>query len=603
VSVHDPGRGVRSEPTDVPFGIALTVDGQERQLSFEKLSTGPLRVQLRDACLSVMADRGGTIKSLLTARNYLQAIEALDRALAAHGASSEPGSLDVSALSVTDVHEAFFGPAVAKGGPAQPGTIYARRILHAAADCAGNDELAVYLRNMRLYGYTAGSGRDPYTPAELRAVIGDCKRRLHQLDQRRTVALKLLGLPPAADDTLAVETGRKYLATHPVNKRDETWWVAHVIVHGFTDEPDWDRDRLPLFRRACEAFFPSIDDAYAAMLLVVNEFGSELQKLISMRIGDVSRDPNNSSVMELAGVKARADRAVSRRGNAVSHWSGGRILERWMIHTAAARRWTGTDLLWQYHSLYFASSDKTLRAPIKRFLPDRPVMLTGGVDRTIEVGDGTRVRLSPARMRKSWTQRAEKAHGHAVRGPIDPNHSGAVSWAFYRGAAFDQDQRRELLARAHDDLLAIAASAGIVIDSTDPAQIQAALRKVGVSPEVIAALGAGRVADSGTTLCQDPKRAPGQAVGTMCRQTPFFCLVCRNAVHTRAHLPVLIALDESVSKDRANLPAEEYLAKWAGVDIALQHVLGRFSRASLQEARKELDDARGRIGKLREAFG
>jgi hypothetical protein len=589
-----------SEPSDVPTGITLTADGRRTFLDYRVLPEGPLRTQMRDATLPLFVDRGGDLKSPGSGRMYLQAARLAAERLSQAEGGSEP--LDVATLAAERVHAVLFAGVTS---PVPVRIVLARKLLLLAATAAGNDTLARYLSGLTLFGYARAS--TPYTSAELDIVLGWCKSQLGPMFERRNAALACLGLQAEATDGDARARAAGLLADHPLPtsecSEDEefAWWVAWVLMHGF-EEPEAMASGAR--KRALDALFPDVTAALAATLLVINEYGVEGQVLASMDVGDVRRLPGNSSVMEITGVKSRADRAVSRRGNAVSTWSGGRVLERWIELTAPARRWTGTEHLWLWRSRARdgRTSSKTVRLPVLTYVPDRPLVQEGHTG--LEGPGGSRLRLSTRRMRKTWAVRSERALGPGVAGPLDPNHSRLTAWSMYRSVALSLDERRAVIAEAQDDLLGMVQASQVVIGAdVTPGEAVSLLVERGVSPAAANRIVRGDGDDSGTVFCKDPHDAPDQSPGSLCRQTPFACLLCRNAVHTRAHLPVILALAETIAAERSSLPAEAFVNQWGGVDLGVAHVLSRFSEHAKAEAAIEIDAARERLKRLGEVYG
>lgn len=595
--MRDPHRGLASEPSDVPVGIVLTADGRTSLMDFTVVSASPLRRQLRDAALPLFVDRGGSLKSPESGRVYLSAARLVGDRLTTPAARMP----DVTTLQVAEVHSALFADLTT---PVPIRIVLARRLLLNAASAVGNDQLVHYLRNLTLFGYARPS--KPYSAAELDCVLGWCKARLTALFARRNEALRLLGVTPDASDDEATTAAHEVLARQvpprPGEEQDDAmrWWSAWVLVHAFEEPVAAD----PAGRAAAtEALFPDVRDALAATLLVINEYGAEGQVLASMDVGDVRRLPGNSSVMEITGVKARADRAVSRRGNAVSTWSGGRVLERWIELTGPARRWTGTEHLWLWRSRArdTRTSDKTVRLPVLTYVPSRALVQEG--HEGIEGPDGMRIRLSTRRMRKSWAERSERALGPGIAGKLDPNHSRLSAWAMYRSAALSADERQAVIAEAQDDLLGMVRASQLVIDGELPRDdVLALLMDNGIDPATAARVARGQADDSGTAICRNARQAPGQSVGTLCRQTPFACLLCENAIHTRHHLPVILALSESIDAERRQVPAEQFVQRWGGVDVGVQNVLAQFSDRAKRDAEQEIAAARDRLERLKEVY-
>lgn len=595
--MRDPHRGLASEPSDVPVGIRLTADGRNSLLDFTVVPASPLRRQLRDATLPLFVDRGGSLKSPGSGRAYLTAARLAGNRLAAHAAAPP----DAATLQVGEVHAALFADLTT---PVPGRIVLARRLLLNAALAAANDDLVRYLRNLTLFGYARPS--KPYSAAELDCVVDWCKDRLAALFARRNEALRLLGVGPDASDEQALAGAHRVLAVQAPPRlgaaQDEAkrWWSAWVMVHAFEESVTANRAGRAA---AVEALFPDVQDALAATLLVINEYGAEGQVLASMDVGDVRRLPGNSSVMEITGVKARADRAVSRRGNAVSTWSGGRVLERWIELTGPARRWTGTEHVWVWRSRARGAraSEKTVRLPVLTYVPSRALVQEG--HEGIEGPDGVRIRLSTRRMRKSWAERSERALGPGIAGQLDPNHSRLSAWAMYRSAALSADERQAVIAEAQDDLLGLVRASQLVISGDlQRDEVLALLMNNGVDRATADRIARGDGDDSGTATCRNARQAPGQAVGTLCRQTPFACLLCENAIHTRQHLPVILALSESIDAERRQMPAEQFVQSWGGVDVGVQHVLSRFSDGAKRDAEREMAGARDRLERLKEVY-
>lgn len=593
--MRDHRRGLESEPADVPFGINVVADGRKTHLAYSALTEGPLRKQMRDAALGLMLDRGGRVRSVLTAREVANSARYVEKALLAH-ASVDERPLDIRTLTVETLHAALFE---GRQSPASVRTTYARRLLLDAAATAGAT-CQPYLQNLRLHGFAQPS--EPYTEEELACVIEWCRTRLNAMFMRRKNALAEIGGLPSDDDEALLRRADTVLEAHPEGStREYRWWVAKTYVHGaaLTERGDPERS---LSDRAVKALFPNTLDAMAAALLVINEYGAEGSVLVSMEIGDVRRDANDSSVMVIRGIKTRADKAVSRRGNAVSTWSGGKVLERWIEVTAPARRWTGTEHVWLWQQNTSRDSAKVVRAPFATFVPARPIILEGGAA-VIEGPLGGDLRLSTRRMRKTWHVRADRAFGAGFAGALDPNHDQRTAWTFYRSVALTKEERLTVLAEAQDDYLATITAAGVVVgDQMTRPEAMAALTDRGVPAAAAERILRGAGTDSGTAQCRNPEAAPGQAEGTLCKKTPFACLLCPNAVHTVAHLPVVLALRDHLQDQRQTLPAEDFVARWAGVDLGVERIVESFSGPAIAAAEADVAAATQRIAQLGEAY-
>lgn len=591
--MRDPRRGLVSWKTDVPFGISVVADGRESQFDYSAIPVTPLRQQMRDAALLALVDHGGKARSVGSAAAYRDAaIYAHHRLATAAGSNEIP--LDIRTVSAKTMHLALFE---GRMSPASVRTTLARRMLKDAAESLGVDETFGYLRNLRLYGL-ANAG-PPYTDAELDRVLAWCKTQLNDYFARRSQALALIGADVERDSDVQIMGRARAALRCGATEREERFWVAQLYIHGF-DKPPPPAHRKEPYRFARHALFPGNLEAQAAALLVINEYGAEGPLLVSMDTGDVRREANNSSVMVIRGVKSRADKAVSRKGNAVSPWSGGRVLERWIAATAPARRWTGTDHVWLWAQV--KDSPKMVRFPIASFIPERPIIGEGGTA-VLRMQNGETVRLSTRRMRKTWMVRADRAIGAGMAGAIDPNHSAGTAWVFYRSVGKSKDERRVLISRAQDDYLASIKATGLIIsDELTRDEAIEILVEDGIERAAAERMLRGELADSGTSGCRAPYSAPEQAEGTLCRKTPYACLLCRNAVHTTAHLPVVLALRERIDHERATLPAEEFVVQWAGVDMGVDKVIAGFSSVAISNALAEISRARERIAQFGEIY-
>jgi hypothetical protein len=598
--MRDEQRGLLSEPTEVPLGIRIIADGRASHLDYSVLPDTPLRRQFRDANLAVLIDQGGNAKSRGSAKTYWDAARAAHAALAAAATPLER-PLDIRTLTVPTLHRALYEN---KTSPASVRTTLARRLLQEAAEAEGNIVVGSYLQNLRLHGYSKPS--NPYTADELECVLNWCKTRLNDMYLRQAKALELLGTGPDDTDVQVLRKAQSILdeSKHrqPAEGSDEyRWWLAQLYANGFEDIPAPGSRQRAIFTRAMKALFPTSQDAVAAVLLVINEYGAEGQLLASLDFTDVRRDALDSSVMVITGIKSRADKAVSRRGNAVATWSGGKVLERWIAATAPARRWTGTSHLWLWQSI-FSRSDKTVVPPFHTFIPDRPLIIEGNMS-VIPMPDGGRVRLSTRRMRKTWVVRADRAFGAGISGAVDPAHDQRTAWTFYRSVTLEVNERHSIIAEAQEDYMAMIAANGIVIDDTmSPEQAISILTELGIAPAAAQRVLRGAGDDSGTAKCRDSRKAPGQAEGTLCRKTPFACITCPNAIHTTAHLPVILALKEYIDQERRTLPAEQFISLWAGTDLGVERVIHSFSSTAIETARQDMAKARARIDKLREVY-
>lgn len=603
--MRDEQRGLSSKPTQVPFGIRIIADGRTSQLDYGRIPKSPLRSQFRDANLAVLIDQGGGAKTRGSASAYFDAARAAHAALAEFATPPET-PLDVRTLTIPTVHAALFENRMS---PASTRTTLARRLLVEAARVESNSLLEGYLQNLRLHGFSKPS--NPYTPAELETVLAWCKTRLNAMFMRRAKALALLGADENETDqevlgrALAIldepEPSPSNLPEADATSSDR-WWIAQLYAKGFSVIPPSGSPRRANFRMAMQALFPTSQDAVAAVLLVVNEYGAEGQVLVSLDVTDVRRDATDSSVMVITGVKARADKAVSRKGNAVATWSGGKVLERWIAATVPARRWTSTSHLWLWQSIKQPGSDKTVVAPFHTFIPERPLIMEGNTS-LIPMPNGETIRLSTRRMRKTWVVRADRAVGSGIAGSLDPAHDKNTAWAFYRSVALDQNERRAIIAEAQDDYLAMIRAVGVVLgDEMSREQSLSALTNAGIDRTVAERILRGQAEDSGTTTCRDSRNAPGQAVGTLCRKMPFACITCPNAVHTLVHLPMILALEEEVEQQRGSLPAEEFVAVWAGLDVGISRILNAFSPSAIEGARQDLNEARTQLLKIRTAY-
>ncbi|MEI5671841.1 MULTISPECIES: hypothetical protein [unclassified Nocardioides] len=594
--MRDARRGLLSALTEVPFGISAVADGRVHRLDYSVIPDTPLRQQMRDAALVALIDQGGRVRSIGSARAYRDAaIYAHD--LLSRSAQPAESPLDIRTLSVSTLHAVLFENRMS---PATVRTTLARRMLFHAADCLGVESTARYLRNLRLHGFA--SPIEPYTEAELECVIDWCKTRLNSLFTRRREAFALIGADPDVENDEEILVHANAVLNEPLDEmsRDQRWWVAEFQANGFRTPPPPVHRRAP-YRLARQALFPDALDAQAAALLVINEYGAEASMLISMDITDVRREANNSSVIIIKGIKTRADKAVSRKGNAVALWSGGRVLERWIDATSSLRRWTGTHHLWLW--VQGKESPKTVLHPVATFVPERPIILEGG-SATLEMPGGGTVRMSTRKMRKTWMARADRAFGAGFGGALDPNHDIKTAWTFYRSVGLSHDERLAVIAEAQDDYFASIKGAGLIVtDRLGRDEAKSLLVSNGVEPAAAERMLRGDVSDSGTTACKDPYKAPGQAEGTLCRKVPYACLLCPNAVHTTAHLPVVLALREHIENQRDTLPAEDFVARWAGVDMGVERVIEAFSSMAVNKARQDIAAARERIERLRGIYG
>ncbi|WP_144709680.1 hypothetical protein [Curtobacterium pusillum] len=575
----------------MPLGIEIFQDGRRHFLNFHEIGEAPIARQLRDAALGVMGDRGGGVKAAATAAAYQDAADyAVKQLLPRLLPEEQP--LDIKTLVPATLHSGLFE---GRTSPASVRTTLARRLLLDAAEAAKADASVAYLKRLKLHGFSRPSR--PYTSEELEAIVGWCKGRLNDLFLRRLSAFRMLDEGASEDSTQgAIEVARQIVALrdHPATVRD---WVAWVLVVG----PESDRPLSGPYGEAVRLLSPTVLDAQATALLIINEFGAEASVLISMDTVDFERAPDDSSLTRISGLKSRADRAVSRKGNGVSTWSGGRVIERWITATAHLRSWTDTDhlLIW----VQSERSDKTLRHPVATAIPQRPIVLEGDSS-VVSLPSGGTVRMSTQRMRKTWAARADRVVGGGVRGAIDPNHSARVSWTFYRGAGLSEEERLEIIADGQDEYYASILAVGYIIaDSESPEEIRRRLWHEGLSDETIDKVLAEALDDTGTAGCVDPRAVPGQKLGTLCRKTPFACLLCPNAVFTTIHLPIILALADRIDRDREEQVAEVFISTWAGVAARVDQILEAFSQEAVDEAMSDLEAAQERLRVLEEAYG
>jgi hypothetical protein len=589
--MRDHRSAIRSESVDVPLGIEVLQNGRTYFLNFHEIVEAPIARQLRDAALGVMGDRGGGVRAAGSAAAYHDAARHAVRQLLPR-LTPEEQPLDIKTLTPATLQSALFD---GRTSPASVRTTLARRLLLDSAVIAKADATVAYLKRLKLHGFSQPSR--PYTSEELKAIVGWCKGRLNALFLRRLSAFRMLDDDASEESThRALQIARQIVAmrSHPATLRD---WVAWLLVVGL--EPE--RPLVGPYGDAVRLLSPTALDAQAAALLIVNEFGAETSVLISMDTVDVQRDTDDSSLTRISGLKSRADRAVSRKGNGVSTWSGGRVIERWVSATEHLRSFTDTDhlLLW----VQSERSDKTLRHPIATAIPQRPIVLEGDSS-VVSLPSGASVRMSTQRMRKTWAARADRLVGGGVRGAIDPNHSARVSWTFYRGAGLSKEERLEVIAEGQDEYYASILATGYVIaDSESPEEIRRRLWQEGLSGATVDKVLAEALDDTGTASCVDPRAAPGQKLGTLCRKTPFACLLCPNAVFTTMHLPVILALADRIDRDREEQSAETFISTWAGVAARVDQILQVFSQEAIDEAIRDLEIAQERLRALEEAYG
>lgn len=584
-------RGVESQPSSNPFGLTVLVNGRKTTISLEKWADTPLRTQMRDSLLFCMADRGGNCNSASSVNTYRGHAGHVLQVLGSAVNDDQP--LNAGTLDYRAVKLALFSN-LPKPVPVK--TVIARKLLLGAAHRAGNANLVAFLSSLKLTGASNGENSKPYSDDELRAVLSWSKSRLRRLQEGWTELHALYDLDPAAsfDEFQAAALGWRAAAT--ISDDDARRHIIRdVLLNGpptntrTTDPPElhWVLNRL----------YPLREDVHAALMLIINEFGAEEQFLKDQRIDAVHIGENEARI---GSYKARARSSKGRRGNSGHPWSGGEVLRRWLRFTQPCRLFTGTDhlFLWRLEKSQFKAVPLDVRKPISGLQPERPAFegYPG-----IPYGDA-RLRLSSRRMRKVWTARLERATGMSSKGALDPVHSSDTAWAFYKGASVDSEARSVLIGDAQDDVLALAHASQLnFADAAD--DLVAALMDCGVERTVAERVAARAQPDSGTTFCVDPRKTPGQAPGSLCRKTPFMCLLCPNAIHTPVHLPVLLALEESLVADRATMSAETFLSRWAGVDIALERLLNRFSPQSRQAALEDLERARHTVVALREAYG
>jgi hypothetical protein len=598
-----------TEAVEAPFGLNAFSDGKRTFVSLDDLRDVPLRRQLRDALMSLSIDHGGRAKSTKTLQTYANAIR---RIFARYSPENLSGwsirSLDFSSLK----RDVF--PSAERRTTNSTMSMSARRLLviAAMADYPRTPTGTVtFLGALQLNN--PPSARPAYEDEELVSILEWATTRLYELEQRWSTHLQSFGGDPALSDQENENIAHQYLIQADIaatregrsgkttwrqaGKRitaptDRAWWSASLYAVGFGIETTPTHPSRRAQSEAEAALFPDFSDAIAAMTLVINEYGAEQQLLRTMDIDSAQRMPGNSSVVRITGIKFRADRAVSRKGNGVSPWSGGAVLERWTRLTAASRRWAATRNIWIWRSRANTNQLAQARFPIYQTIVEESIKPWQTVPHR---QTGAPIVLRFGRLRKNWIARTERAVGPGLSGTLDPAHSSAVDWSFYRMVGLTADQRLEVVARAQEELRTHALVFQLVIDTnSDVALIREALLAKGI-PEGDVDKIVKRDWDSGTAGCRSPREAPGQTIGTLCRQTPFACFVCPNAIFTSVHVPLLIALDDQLSEEAKAMPAEEYLALWGGVHPAVRRVLDGFSAQVIAGAEKELRAAESRL--------
>ncbi|MDQ1646776.1 MAG: hypothetical protein QOJ50_2960 [Cryptosporangiaceae bacterium] len=96
-----------------------------------------------------------------------------------------------------------------------------------------------------------------------------------------------------------------------------------------------------------------------------------------------------------------------------------------------------------------------------------------------------------------------------------------------------------------------------------------------------AADGAGQ--DTAWTACTDPEHHP--ATGQRCQASFLDCFHCGNALITTAHLPRLLALADALATRRAELPEQDWWARYGPAWAAIRHdVLSKFTPGQITAA-------------------
>ena len=348
-----------------------------------------------------------------------------------------------------------------------------------------------------------------------------------------------------------------------VRFRDRVWSHGEVLDHlsrtgrmpnSFRGVP---RERTAPLREALgigeekpwyrASLFPSMYEAYAAMILLVYAKGLNTSVMARLKVSDIRRLPGPKPGRWIYGVDIDKPRRGSHRYSTITFsGSAARLLLRTVAMGKPAR-----DTL---NALGFAR-DPLLIACLARsnsthesnlFVTDWMDLRSAALawhDRVeVRGADGEPLRVSLRRMRLSVQVIRGEAMGNSVdvsvkvyRGPDPQTHEQArpVVEQGLKDAVTDAERR--VATRVSESETEAARS--------DPALLAA---RLGVTAEDVTALLEGRL-DTATAACLDIMHSPHEIdEGGPCTASFLSCVECPNAVATPDHIPRIVAAREAL---------------------------------------------------------
>jgi hypothetical protein len=288
--------------------------------------------------------------------------------------------------------------------------------------------------------------------------------------------------------------------------------------------------------------------------------------------------PSEDTVL-VSWFKPRGGGAASATFPAKGAWSAGRLIERWLAHSARLRAFVDDDAanrLW----LWWTHGDRA----INTIDPGRQTAWARRIGLLDDGGEPLQLHLG--RVRKTWFARHDRAWSGAL--PIDPTHSATIEGDRYLTAAPRTDAIEAVIEAAQQEALRKAASvqatvlsAAELIDVAD-----------GKHPDLtIPTDVADGSRDVFVAACRDFFNSPHGPSGSPCPAPVWECLFCPLALFTPSRLPNLLRMKDHMDRQWDRLEAAEWIRMYGAAQVRLDRdILSGFPDAEIAAARSSIDD-------------
>lgn len=556
----------RPELLNVPARQVHFVDdtGRSRTFDFGGVEAAPSLVDdLLEAFANGVAP-GGRWQSIASAVSAEQAAKGMAQFLAANFPE---------VTTVSDVGpEVWWAWRASKNHLRWPGQINMMRVL--LSESPKLPEVTRRAMRARLTKpRTRLPGNNAYSSAEFNAIRATANRRVNQALRRIEANSRILQAYLSGDENY----------TGPAFRSRATEWTPGALLHHLSRTGAFPSEYVAAQIRNVQPFdligvanpalalFPSIEEIYWLMVLLVCERGFNLAVMLNLTVESFrSSEPNREPPTHTVSID-KPRRGAKRYGDEILAGEAGKLWERAVLMTqpcrdALAARGTPTDKLLIAHRRQNIRGEGPFRTDFKsgHFASGHRE------DSDPRDADGQRIRVSLQRLRLSEQVLSQHAR----------QNSEAVSEDVYRRpapataeASMDIVEEAQLEAVDH-------AAATMQVRSMSAADVAAAQRdpsstagRLGISVSTLKMLLAGKL-DTPTGACTDFFNSPfSTEQAAPCPASFFACFACSNAVITPRHLPRIVnlldALDTVASVVSASRWENDYAQHYARIRSAI----------------------------------